>query len=250
MSLISISGKIGSGKDTTGKIINIILNNPQLTNEGVLTFFNKDIVSKDNWQIKKWADKLKDIVCILLNCTREQLEDQEFKNTVLGEEWWIVKSGGTPAKAYLDVKGKTYNALSDNLIKLTPRLMLQLFGTECGREIIHPNIWVNATMGDYKAQNHNEEMQGMSPSYSIFPNWIITDMRFPNELEAVQKRSGITIRVNRTEEINTDDFKVEHESETLLDDYKDWDYIIQNDGTIEDLIVKIREILTNIKFNR
>jgi hypothetical protein len=38
-------------------------------------------------EIKKFADKLKDMVCVLLSCTREKLEDREFKNTPLGEHW-------------------------------------------------------------------------------------------------------------------------------------------------------------------
>ena len=36
-----------------------------------------------------------------------------------------------------------------NLVKLTPRKLLQLLGTDCGRDIIHPNIWVNALFADY-----------------------------------------------------------------------------------------------------
>ena len=35
----------------------------------------------------KFADKLKDCVCILLGCTRSQLEDREFKESYLSSEW-------------------------------------------------------------------------------------------------------------------------------------------------------------------
>ena len=38
-----------------------------------------DLSEVTNSEIKKFADKLKDIVCLLIGCTREQLEDQEFK---------------------------------------------------------------------------------------------------------------------------------------------------------------------------
>ena len=44
-----------------------------------------------NYQIKKFADKLKDIACLLIGCTREQLEDREFKEKELGEEWVAYK---------------------------------------------------------------------------------------------------------------------------------------------------------------
>ena len=81
--LISVSGKINSGKDLTGKIIAILLNNPHLNNDGVLTFLRKEVGYSGNWQIKKFADKLKDIVCLLLNVDREQLEDESFKNKTM-----------------------------------------------------------------------------------------------------------------------------------------------------------------------
>ena len=84
MGIIGVSGRIQSGKDTVGKIIQY------LTNKSNAYRFDLkvDYSYKSDWQIKKFADKLKDIVCILLNCTREQLEDREFKEKELGEEWW------------------------------------------------------------------------------------------------------------------------------------------------------------------
>ena len=70
------------------------------------------------------------------------------------------------------------------------------------------------------------------------PNWIITDMRFPNEMEAVQLREGITIRVVRPgTTVGT------HPSETALDN-AEFDYEIINDGYIADLIDKVIDILT------
>ena len=69
-------------------------------------------------------------------------------------------------------------------------------------------------------------------------NWIITDVRFPNELEAIEKRGGLTIRVERSRYSNGDF----HASETALDN-AEFDYTINNNGTIEQLIEKVREIL-------
>ena len=129
--------------------------------------------------------------------------------------------------------------------------LLQLLGTKCGRNIIHPNIWVNSLMNEYKlirdtkvseflkAEGLPETMNGGKEYY---PNWIITDMRFLNEMEAVKKKDGITIRVNR----NLEESKDQHESETELDN-AEFDYVINNDGTIEELIEKVREILTKEK---
>ena len=82
----------------------------------------------------------------------------------------------------------------------------------------------------------------MEKSKNNFPNWIITDMRFLNEMEAVKKREGITIRVNR----NLEESKDQDESETELDN-AEFDYVIENNGTIEELIEKVREILIKEK---
>ena len=81
--IIAISGKINSGKDTVGQIIQY------LTNKSNAYPFDlkSDYSYKSEWQIKKFADKLKDIVCVLLGCTREQLEDRGFKERELDEEW-------------------------------------------------------------------------------------------------------------------------------------------------------------------
>ena len=82
--IIGISGKKTAGKDTVGKIINIILSSPQLNNEGVATFLRKDI-GQSHFVVKKFADKLKDIVCLLIGCTRQQLENRGIKSLSLQE---------------------------------------------------------------------------------------------------------------------------------------------------------------------
>lgn len=98
--IIGINGKIGSGKDTVGKIIQYLTvsdyknvkhilkerNQKEITiEEHFNSFVERDY--KVKWQVKKFASKLKDIVCILIGCTREQLEDHEFKDKELGEQW-------------------------------------------------------------------------------------------------------------------------------------------------------------------
>ena len=65
MGIIGISGKKTVGKNTIAKIIN------QLTN--------------NKYEEKCFADKLKDIICILINCNREQLEDESIKSLSLQE---------------------------------------------------------------------------------------------------------------------------------------------------------------------
>ena len=318
MALIGISGKISSGKDTVGKIIQYLTYDKQMLGSRNY-FYPTDVFLeelKNNprlfeneaapFQIKKFADKLKDIVCILLSCTREQLEDREFKEKELGEEWdcWVNNSSkiNNPPQLTLDKPSDFFNDLGGvSHRKLTPRLLLQLLGTECGRQIIHPNIWVNALMSDYNYKAKKEGFQRsvkdkdgipISFEYEVeYPNWCITDMRFPNELEAVKSRGGITIRVERFTFIKNDlvyfkndasdspingiyrvlevkkdnctliDDKTgysfgawfeeiskthEHESETALDN-AEFDYTIENNSSIEDLIHTVSLILKREK---
>lgn len=254
--ILSISGKIGSGKDTVGSIIQYLYYiNSDIHEDRKVSYeefcktdrANNLLISSVVPEIKKWADKLKDMVSILLGCTREQLEDRVFKETPLGEEWWYYKStfmdGNSMMYSYLNYNGSTKNK---ELVCLTPRLLLQLLGTECGRKIIHPNVWVNATMADYIGKDYSTCTCGYDnpncnhEDITEYPNWIITDTRFPNEADAVKSRGGINIRLKR---IETDLRTInQHESETALDDYS-FDYVIDNNGTIEDLIIKVKEIL-------
>ena len=137
---------------------------------------------------------------------------------------------------------------------MTPRLLLQLIGTDAIRTHVHPNYWVNCLMSKYKPIKTQcnclaTTYEGCSECLD-YPNWVISDTRFPNELKAVKDRGGISIRANRipTVIINNVKFFVgtdglpEHPSETALDN-AEFDYTIENNGTIEELIAKVREIL-------
>ena len=96
--LISVSGKMNSGKDTVGKIIRILTASPHFTDEAVEDFLEKDLYESD-WKIKKFADKLKDIVCLLIGCTREQLEDRGIKSLSLQE----LSDKGIISKEFVDL---------------------------------------------------------------------------------------------------------------------------------------------------
>ena len=54
---------------------------------------------KSTFEIKKFADKLKDIVCLLLGCTREQLEDRGIKSLSLQE----LSDKGIISKEFVDL---------------------------------------------------------------------------------------------------------------------------------------------------
>jgi hypothetical protein len=267
--IIGLSGKKQGGKNTVCKIIqyflyyhNYLTKKQDVSSTDIQFVMNcihdnnldRNLLEQySGWQRKLFADKLKDIVCLLIGCTREQLEDNGFKEKGLGEEWdkWEVKRLNMhipPTITYYSTERET-EPFSHNIfftirkIRMTPRLLLQLLGTECGRQIIHPNIWVNALMSEYKSIEDLPETDpgiiAYVPKYK-YPNWIITDVRFPNELQAIKDRGGIVLRVTNPRIESKD----EHESETALDNVL-WDYYhnIYNDGTIEDLIPKVKDIL-------
>ena len=281
--IIGISGKIGSGKDTVGKIIQWLIDQDGQAFIGNKPFGEpntiKDcvefIISGDNlkypdetsWQIKKFAGKLKEIVSILTGIPVEDLEKQEVKDRVLGEEWnrtffKIIDSDDTVLFEtfykedaelelcyYKDYHHRTVELIEFQNRPITVRQLLQEIGTEALRNVIHPNIWVNALFADYYYEN------GITADGNNIiiaeGNWIITDMRFPNELKAVKDRDGISIRVNRTyytEDkryiIGYDPFET-HISETSLDSAT-FDFIINNDKDIEHLINEVKKILEKL----
>ena len=238
--IIGISGKMQSGKDTVGIIVQY-LTSDYVNNCDFETY--KHIIDFPEWKIKKFAGKLKEIVSILTGIPVGDLEKQEVKDRVLGEEW-DYKSD------FIDLNGRLVekNILNN---KYTYRSLLQKIGTEAMRDVIHPNIWCNALFVDYKPIHYGENLNPFATNeenskhitHTIYPNWIVTDVRFPNEVEAIKDRSGITIRVNRNNSL----FKsVVHESETALDNAT-FDYIIDNNGTIDELVIKVKEILIKEK---
>ena len=67
---------------------------------------------------------------------------------------------------------------------------------------------------------------------------VITDVRYPNEAELVKKVGGILLRVDRETGLND-----AHSSENLLDSFCDFDYRLENNGTLEDLEEKVARIV-------
>ncbi len=97
----------------------------------------------------------------------------------------------------LQDRSRKENALG--FIDCSPRRLLQTLGTDWGRNMIHPEIWVMATMR--KIEEHPEF------------NYCITDVRFANEAAAVKARGGFVWRVIRPGFSTLDGSAAAHESE-------------------------------------
>lgn len=143
MNIIGIAGKAQAGKNLTASIIQK-LTSPHYNDVDIdWNNLSKYNFTNSEWEQKCFADKLKDIVCILIGCTRKQLEDGAFKETELGEEWWIydVNEFQQPYE-----EG---DCEPIPVIKLTPRKLLQTIGTDLFRNRLHPDIWCNSLFSDY-----------------------------------------------------------------------------------------------------
>jgi len=100
----------------------------------------------------------------------------------------------------------------------TPRYIMQRLGTEFGREMIAPNLWVDIAMK--RAQTLRE--QGF---FVVFD-----DMRFPNEAEAIKAAGGKIIKIDRP----CANLTGAHASEGALSDWN-FDRILTNDRTLYEL---------------
>lgn len=203
--LIGLVGWIGSGKNTVAD---------------VLTTTHK--YKKDSF-----AAPLKDATSNIFNWPRKTLEgdtdhSRHFRECV--DPYWSNK---------LAIKN------------FTPRLALQIVGTELFREHFHHKIWLDSLEHRYIAG-------GQKPT-------IITDCRFRNELAFVKQMGGFTIRVKRGDDPHWTEIakQAQEGNEFAIQQLSDigihaseWDhtgvlvdFIIENNGTLEQLKDKVNGVV-------
>jgi hypothetical protein len=237
MAIIGVFGYAGSGKDTVGKLIQYNMSRSRISIKEVIEDYSNNewwMEEQSGWEIKKWAGKLKYIATILTGIPISKFEDQEFKKTNLGPEWNITKQYESDAP-WIAEGGESYED------PMTVRDLLQRLGTEAMREGLHTNVWVNALMADYTPGPFYPDVP--AEDHAKLPNWIITDTRFPNEAQAIKDKGGMVIKVDRpgVGPVNG------HPSEDALKDYN-FDYVIHNNGSINDLDKKVIEFINNFIF--
>lgn len=110
----------------------------------------------------------------------------------------------------------------------TPRKVLQTVGTELFRDRFDPDIWIKATFKKILS----------NPNYF---DWAISDCRFINEALAVKANGGILVKLTRQgSQING---VQNHRSENHLDSFHDWDYVIDNNGSLDDFYRKLDNLM-------
>lgn len=95
---------------------------------------------------------------------------------------------------------------------MTGREMLQVLGTDVMRNNFHQDVWLLLA----KQELLKHEMV------------CISDVRFENEAQLIKDLGGFVIRINRPGALTAD----LHESEVALDNYEEFDWIIDNDGDL------------------
>lgn len=105
------------------------------------------------------------------------------------------------------------------------RALLQRFGTEVGRDLYGESFWVDRVMNQIKTMPHYDSVTGMFIGHELDGRYIITDVRFPNEYDAVRKTGGRIIRINRPGigAVNN------HVSEQVLP----YDILVENSGDLD-----------------
>jgi hypothetical protein len=187
-----------------GKGIQDGIFDPQSREPAVISFLSSLV-----WPTVKlysFADSLKDLCQYLFGLTEEQcFGTNTQKNSPTKLVWKDMP--GLPTKKTKDfLINLGFDLPEDWSIDnyMTARHVLQYVGTEIFRKI-YSNVWVDATIKNIK--NDKPELA------------IITDCRFPNEVEGIQAEEGVVVRFTRAPFTDQD----EHASETMLDkDVFDW----------------------------
>ena len=140
--IIGICGFIGSGKDTVADYL----------------------VNFHGFRRDSFASTLKDAVSVVFGWDRELLEGRTTEARAWREQvdpWWAERL---------------------NMPNLTPRLVLQLWGTEVARKGFHDDIWIASLENKLRGSQDNI---------------VISDCRFPNEIKSIKQAGGKVVWVQR-----------------------------------------------------
>ena len=194
--IIAISGRKGAGKDTISSFIS-----EWWSQQPNFDPRHPDILGDCSIEAFSFADLLKRFCIEALGLRREQCYGSDAeKETPTKYSWNKTPMGKHKWLKTLYELSKGYKARQG---PMTAREVMQVFGTECVRTWFG-NVWAEATIRKIEQNNPNLAL--------------ITDARFPNEVETILDYSkGYVIRLTRSP-FGTKD---QHASEASLDGY-DW----------------------------
>lgn len=139
-----------------------------------------------------------------------------------------------PLKAMLECLGVGLDDWSDAKKELdipwlgagvSPRYLAQTLGTEWGRNLVHRDLWL------LLAQRWTETL---APDERV----VVTDVRFDNEADWIRESGGELWHIQRTDRTEV----LKHSSENGVRRF-DCDRVVSNNGTLEELDLRVCEIL-------
>lgn len=153
-------------------------------------------------------------------------ESLEVLNPIIDMDFYTGSVKITRFKDIVDLLG--YEKAKENR---EVRALLQRMGTEVGRKMFSEDFWLDLCFKDAVKQ------------LEAGRNVVITGIRYPNELFAIQSLSGTSVWITRPENHAVN----EHSSDNSLTP-EDFDYTFKNEGTLEDLETTVPEFLKSLGF--
>lgn len=180
---------------------------------------------EQGFQHESFANSLKDATASIFNWDRAMLEGDTSASRAQREtvdEWWNERL---------------------QIPDFTPRVALQILGTDILRNHFHADIWVLSMEARIKDAKQNV---------------VITDVRFPNEVRIIRELGGKIVRIKRGDDPEWFSLAAsDHESMPVIypnvhaSEYS-WagttpDYLIDNKGTIGDLREIVNDLLEDLR---
>jgi hypothetical protein len=191
------------------------------------------LVERHNFFKESFANSVKDSCAAVFGWDRAMLEGDTPESRAWREQpdqWWSDKFGK----------------------EFSPRLALQLMGTEAGRDVFHPDLWVHTVLRRCEQAPYN--------------NYVIADVRFPNEINAIVKSGGKVVRVRRGEDPEwfalARECNIYNKQEIMRNaypevHYSEWawvglhyDIVMDNNCSLDELTVRVDKLVDSLYNNR
>jgi hypothetical protein len=191
------------------------------------------LVDRHDFEKESFANSVKDACATIFGWNRAMLEGDTPESRAWREQtdkWWSEKLGR----------------------EFSPRLALQLMGTEAGRDVFHPDLWVHTVMR--RCEN------------APYHNYVIADVRFPNEINAIVKSGGKVIRVRRGDDPEwyslARECNLYNKQEIMRNAYPEvhfsewawigahYDIVLDNNCSLDELTVRVDKLVDSLYNNR